>query len=140
MFKKQPVFDICEGAPFDSPLQLQFDQMQKDLDRQKLDSTIDRTPFIPKKIWRKKVQGKVDQGPQNPAHGPQLHDTSQEKLQNNVDQNQDPLNPSQQQLHVTFPNQMLQSSISTLQQRALLGKFSLASLSFLDIKNWAFKS
>ncbi|GLJ20109.1 hypothetical protein SUGI_0364920 [Cryptomeria japonica] len=124
MFKKQPVFDICEGAPFDSPVQLQSDQMQKDLDRQKLDSTIDRAPFIPKKIWRKKVQGKVDQGPQNPAHGPQLHDTSQEKLQNNVDQNQDPLNPSQQQLHVTFSNQMLQSSISTLQQRALLGSSS----------------
>ena len=34
---------------------------------------------------------------------------------------------------------MLQSSVSTLQQLALIGKFSMASLSFMDIKNWAFK-
>ena len=73
-------------------------QTQTGMARQKLDSTTDRAPFIPNKIWRKKDQGKTDQGPQHFAHGPTLQDNSQEKYQHNVDQNldQDPLNSSQQ--------------------------------------------
>ena len=128
-------FYICLGAP----LQIQSAQIQKDLVRHKLDYTTKRAPLKPNKIWRKKDQGKIDQGHQQVTHKSTLQDTSQEQSQNNVDQNLDQdLNSSQQQMHVTFPNQMLENSVSTLQQKALIGKFSSDSLSFLDIKNWAF--
>ena len=143
--RKQLVFDICQGTPLGPSLQMQPIQIQNGLIRNKQDSTIDRSPFKPEKIWRKIVQGKVDQGKvdqglQHLAHGPQLLDNTQEECQINVNQNldQDALTSSKQQLRVTFPYQMLENLVSTLQQKALIGKFSSASLSFLDIKNWVF--
>ena len=65
-----------------------------------------------------------------------IQDQSHHKVDQASDQD---LNFSHQQLHVTFPNQMLEDLVSALQQKALIGRFSSVSLSFLDIKTWAFK-
>ena len=61
--KKKPVFDICEGAPHG---------LQTSLSQEKLVLRIDRAPFMPKKIWRKKAQSNLDQGLPHLSPDPQL--------------------------------------------------------------------
>ena len=113
---KQPIFDICEGTPLATHLKNQ-DHLR---DIHKVRTTNDpkvsssRAPFNPTKtaqVWRKKVLDPKEAFI-NPAH------------------------PTR----ITLPSHMLQNSIGLLRQSALIGKFSDPSMSFLDIKSWAFSS
>ena len=57
LINKQPIFDIYEGAPFDSLNHLQdiLNQNKMDTNSKMFLNVNTRAPLIPKKVWRKKV-------------------------------------------------------------------------------------